>query len=207
MIEGPDFVWLHFPQCAGSATERCLRRLWGADTRWLFDRIDHADALRYDTIAERQARDAAFVLAGRRVVSNFRRLPYWLLSRVHAEAHRAPHRIPSRELLARGEFITRHGAVRRPDDVLRALDTPRVSEWVRAEYLAHDLARVFSLAEDEVAEHLPAANTQQPTYVRDLRFWFTPNELAALYRANPRWADLEASLYGDVLDGALQLVA
>jgi hypothetical protein len=206
VIEGPDFVWLHFPHCASSATERCLRRLWGADTRWLFDPVNHADTIRYDTIAERQARDPNFVLAGRRVVSNFRRLPDWLLSHVHDEAQHAPHHTPTREMLARGEFITRQGAVRRPDDMLRDLQPARVSAWIRAEHLEQDLARVFNVREADVAIGLPASEPQS-AHIRDPRFWFTPNEFANLYRANPRWAELEASLYGDVLDRPLQMVA
>jgi hypothetical protein len=34
------------------------------------------------------------------------------------------------------------------------------------------------------------------TYIRDPEFWFTPDELSSLYRANPVWAEMERQVYG-----------
>jgi hypothetical protein len=183
VIEGPDFVWLHMPRCAGAAADRRLRARWGADTRYLFDRIDQGCPARHDTLADRHVRDPGFALAGRRIVCNIRRLPSWVLANRIAAA---PAGVPGR-----------------PDDVLRRYATPRVDAWIRVEHLSRDLARVFDLPESD-----PAIARFETAPASAAAALFTAEELQALYAANPRWAGLEASLYGSLLEaGDVQKVA
>lgn len=188
MIEGPDFVWLHLPHCRGGVTDAALRTRWGADTRFLFDRVSPANASCHDTIADRQRRDPGFALAGRKLVCNIARLPVWTAERRRWSAtvgHLSPvaldHLPP-------------------PDAILRRYDTPSVDAWVRAEHLAGDLDAVFGVdpaAADGARAPAPAADAP-----------FTADELEMLYAANPRWSELELRLYGALaLPAAYQKVA
>jgi hypothetical protein len=190
VIEGPDFVWLHLPRCFGAATDRVLRAHWGADTRFLFDRTDAAYAARHDTLGERHARDPGFMLAGRRVICNIRRLPAWVLA--------SGAKNPS------GAFDpAASGVALRPDDVLRRYAAPRVDSWIRVEHLSRDIARVFGIAGPDAPSprgHTTAKTSAAATSTAALRF--TADELATLYAANPRWAELELRLYGALVEAA-----
>ncbi len=166
MIEAPDFIWQRFPHAAGTATERFLRSLWGADTRYLFDTAA--------TVGERRARDPGFRPAGRRIVCNIRRLPAWAVRRQQGGRTIAP-----------GEG----------DDMLRSYSSACVHRWVRAEHLAHDLAHAFGFEEDPVQRSL-AALALPAAVETSARIAPSHDEMDDLYRANPRWADLERRLYG-----------
>src|SRR5512138_3887860 len=103
MIISPDFVWLHFPKCAGSAVEGALRILLAGRAGLSFDPIDPSNVIWHHNVAERENYDRSFSLGERRVLCGFRRLPTWLLSRVHFEASRGPHhRTVTRKMLLQG---------------------------------------------------------------------------------------------------------
>ena len=205
MIIAKHWIWLHVPKCAGTATERILQHAFATDPSVIFDPVGpDRPVIWHDTLADRAARDPGFAPAGRAVVANLRRLPHWLLSRVHFEVQRygAP-AVIGREVLLSGRFRPVPRGVPKPlrsadDELARYL--PGVTRWVRSERLAEDISAAFGM---QVAprDGRRRVNATRQDYVRDPAFWFTAEELAGLYAANPLWARLEAELYGGLLTG------
>jgi hypothetical protein len=202
MVIGPDFVWLHFPKCGGHTVETALR----AAARWrgdfAFDPVDYVGW--HDSIPRRLQRDPQFDPSSKAVICGIRRLPFWILSRVHYEAARPPFRCATREMVVRGEFFEQDGNVNTADGYAAMFMTPPVDCWIRLEHLAEDFRRHFrgSLGRrmakaDRILSH--RVNETGIRYLRSLEFHFTPRDLALLYAANPIWASLERRAYGDLL--------
>jgi len=201
MVVGDDFVWMHFPKCAGHTIDRALRVLRGRrDVAF-----DVAEAGWHDSVGDRAVRRDGFDPAGKTVICGFRRLPHWLLSRVHYDASRSPYRMVSREMLCRGQFYEVTGAIGSADGYVKHYGASPVDRWVRTEHLAEDFQRQFGdilgsqLARAAASKLAKVVNGTRLNYVRGLDFYFTAAELDGLYAANPTWAALEARLYGDVL--------
>ncbi len=202
MVVGKRFLWIHFPKCAGHTVNDALKIALRGDADVSFDAQGHEGW--HDTPAGRRLRAPDADLDGRVVISGFRRLPFWLLSRIHYEASRPPYLSATREMLCRGEFYEQSGLIAKADDYAVQFDSA-VDRWIRMEHLAEDFERHFG---DILAAHaLRAAvrklrkivNGTRLNYLRSLDFYFTPENLAALYDANPIWAERERRLYGDIL--------
>jgi hypothetical protein len=200
MIANKDFIWLHFPKCAGTETEQILRRHFGDDGSIRFDPIDKWNVIWHHSIPFRREYDRTFEVGGRAVICNVRRLPGWLLSRVHDEKARSPHLVVTREMFALGRFYRLDGQVMCADDLMQRYTAHPVAHWIRTEHFAEDFSSVFSryldLSGVDLASESKRANPNPMNYIRDPEFWFTPDELAALYRANPVWAAIERQVYG-----------
>ncbi|MCI2395569.1 hypothetical protein [Aliiroseovarius sediminis] len=197
MIIGPDFIWLHVPKCAGTAVERALRGTFRGRKDIHFDRVTGKHpAIWHHNIPQRLKHDADFDPSGKRILAGIRRLPKWLLSRVHYEVARSPDQVPTREMLAKGAFFTRTGSVLQADSVLRRFNTPPVDRWIRDDHLEQDLCEALRINEIKV----PRVNETSLKYIKDISFWFTPAELKSLYEANPEWAEIEKRLYGSLLE-------
>lgn len=203
MIVGDKFVWLHFPKCAGHAVDQALKSVLRGRSDVAFDVADRIGW--HDSLEERQRRDPGLLVADRTVICGFRRLPYWMLSRVHYEASRPPYLSATRAMLCRGEFFHQNGQIGKADDYALHYDA-RVERWIRTEHLAEDFERHFS---DILGSHLARAalrkvarvvNGTRLNYIRALDYHFTPDELAGLYAANPSWAARERQLYGGLLE-------
>lgn len=200
MITGPDFIWLHFPKCGGSATEAALAVIFGGRDDVRFDPLDPANVIWHHSIEQRRAYDPAFSVGDRKIICGIRRLPHWLLSRVHFEAQRGPgFRVATREMLLRGQFYRRDGEIVQADDRAKRYSNPRVDHWLRLESLASDLAAALGLPESVVSGALSEKNRTRANYIKEIGFWFTARELAALYEANPVWARIEKDVYGSLL--------
>jgi hypothetical protein len=92
MIIGPDFVWLHFPKCAGTFTENIIRRLDANSGKIAFDPIDPAEIIWHQNVVERE-NITGEKLRDKVIISNFRRLPFWIISRIQFEANRSGNRV------------------------------------------------------------------------------------------------------------------
>jgi hypothetical protein len=193
MIVGKDFVWLHFPKCAGTSMEKALHVLMPGAT---FDPIDPNNVIWHDSITRRKERDPRFEVGNRRIISAFRRLPHWVLSRVHFEAFRPPHHTVTRDMFVRGEVFERNGDRRTADDYFQQFNTPPVTHWIRVEKVEDDMATAFDLPVERIRASLKHANAAKNPIIKSLAFWFRPEELRGLYAANPHWAAKEAELYG-----------
>ena len=205
MIQGRDFIWQHLPKCAGHTVEMALRAglLGRRDVK--FDPRFPEYVGWHDGLRSRAWRDPAFDPAGKTVISSFRRLPHWILSRVHYEASRPPYFCATRDMVCRGAYFEQGGEVNTADTLLQHYLHPNsVQKWIRVDHLLEDFREAFS---GVIGTRMPAAEWQlrrvrNPTQIRYLgaiEFYFTPEDLRALYGANPLWATLERTLYGGTL--------
>lgn len=204
MIIGPDFIWLHVPKCGGTAAERCLRQALGSNPEVHFDTIGPSEeVIWHQNIQARANYDPDFDPSGKRIIACIRRLPGWLLSRVHFEYIRPPihpgpardMQVPTRDMLVRGEFFEYSGYHHKADNMIRQYDNPSVDHWIRIEHLHEDLSAFFGFDVGEV----PRINETRVDYIKNLDFWFTPDEIAQLYEHNPIWAAIERKAYGNTL--------
>ena len=201
MIIGPDFLWLHFPKCAGTLVEKILRVAFGDDPTLEFDPLDPRHVIWHQDVDERQAATGR-ELGRKHVICCFRRLPHWVLSRINFEKHRSPHLPFSRAMYTQGRFYEQNGAESTAEGYVRKYSSRTVSHWIRVEFLREDFVAAFSPYLDVTRLDLDGAfgrRVNETDYHRDLGAWFSPNELAALYDSCPTWRDLEVSLYGDLV--------
>jgi len=220
MIVGPDWIWLHFPKCAGSYAQVLLKQNFGEDNSVEFDKLDINNIIWHESITQRQARVPGFSTEGKRIVVIFRRLPDWMLSRVHYEASRPPHHLVSREQLCQGIFLTNSGIASRAEDEFNQFSNPIVDTWIRMEDVHKGFEQFFGKHLEPVKEKAkkgklyairdrilggrPAQikrriNENKFGYIRDHKFWFTKAELEELYHAAPNWAATEKRIYGELL--------
>lgn len=204
MVVGNGFVWLHFPKTAGHTVEQALRVAARGRRDIVFDRRGVDDDRWHDSLHERRLRDRSFDPDGKVVIAGFRRLPWWILSRVHYEASRPPHQWARREMIQAGEFFERSGAVGKADAHASLFATGEVHRWVRTEHLREDFVACFSdilgPATLKASRKLDRKVNETPLrYVERLDFHFTPAELRGLYAANPIWAGVEREVYGGLL--------
>lgn len=204
MIVGRSFVWMHFPKTGGHTVAAAIRDAAKGREDVVFDRRGVDDARWHQSIGERAHDDRDFDPEGKLVISGIRRLPWWILSRVHYEAARPPHRCASREMLCLGQYYEQDGTIRQADACLDRLGSHPVDRWVRLEHLAQDFVAHFEAIlgpRVRTAAHKlkKVVNPTTLDYVKSLGFYFTSAELEALYAANPRWAAMERQVYGDVL--------
>ena len=207
MIIAPDWIWVHVPKCAGTMTEEILQTVYSADPTVMFDPVGPGlPVIWHQTLARRAEDDPIFAPGTRRVIGNFRRLPAWILSRVHFEIDRSgPAAGVTRKQLALGRFRTGAAArgaspqsrISSADQALRGY-AAEVTDWVRTEHLDLDLQRVFGWKSPPPRPVDEKANSNRIPYVRDLAFWFTARDLARMYEANPLWAEVEQRVYGDL---------
>lgn len=202
MIIAPDWLWVHFPKCAGTSVEAALKALFRRNRTIRFDPLNPDDVIWHHSVAQRRAHDPAFDVGGRRVISNIRRLPDWLLSRVHFEVQRrGPTMAVDRADLLKGRFAIAAGSGTRrlhsADEVLAEF-LPEVTHWVRMEHLAEDLAPAIGRTAQDVAARMPRENVGKMSYIRHIPFWFTGADLRQLYAANPLWEAVERKVYGKV---------
>lgn len=207
MIVAPTWIWLHFPKCAGSATEKILRDAYANDPSVKFDPVGPTHpVIWHQTAAQRHTLDPTFDPAGKRIIANIRRLPHWLLSRIHFEVQRSgPAGAVSRKDLLRGNFLQRKTPTEPIPSRLVNADkalTPflrEVTDWMRTEELLPDLSATLGRDFSPTTPREEKVNVGRIEYIRELSFWFTPRDLEKIYEHNPQWADLERRLYGDTL--------
>src|SRR6266568_4446760 len=101
MIVGPRFIWLHFPKCAGSTVANVLHSLAADRSDVHCDKVvatsDLSQVIWHQNVRERRKWDTTFVSDGKEIVANFRRLPDWVLSKIHFAARLVPQLVPTRQ--------------------------------------------------------------------------------------------------------------
>jgi hypothetical protein len=191
MVIGDRFAWAHLPKTGGSATLKLFL---------LFpDLVEFADVEdsneKHTTFKERQNE-----VAGKTLLMNLRRLPFWVLSRaqhvsrwgVHPDYKPIP--MASAEELAESDF---------PDNrLLLFTDGERfpIDRWLRMEHLGEDFMSFISDLTDvsdeqrRAALDLPLVNAHE--YDHEVESWFTAEQIERMYNHNPVWAGVEEKLYG-----------
>ncbi|WP_420024591.1 hypothetical protein ACN9JG_22020 (plasmid) [Cereibacter azotoformans] len=205
MIVARDWIWLHVPKCGGTSTEKMLHALYAKDPSVVFDPVGpKLPVIWHQSVEARKKQDPSFNVEGRKVIANIRRLPHWLISRVHFELQRSGDRaLVTRAQLREGKFRARPvqegkpGKLSSADEMILSY-APYVTDWLRTENLMEDIARVFPLQPDMPLKEI-RENKGKIDYVKDIRFWFTQADLNNLYEKNPAWARIEQSVYGGLL--------
>jgi len=198
MVIGERFAWAHLPKTGGSAT---LELFLLFPELIVFADVEESNA-KHTTFKERERE-----IAGKTLLMNLRRLPFWVLSRaqhvarwgVHPDYEPIP--MASPEELSQSDF---------PDNRL-ALYTDggrfAIDRWIRMEHLAEDFMGFVSDLTDVTSEQrntalqLPLVNTHD--YDHELASWFTPEQVERMYERNPVWAGLEQELYGGLFQPEL----
>lgn len=200
MIIGTDFVWLHFPKCAGTFTEKLIRSIDDGTNNIEYDPIDPENVIWHQNINERENLTGNR-LREKRIISNFRRLPFWVISRIQFEKNRSGREV-NHDLYRMGCFFESNGNINLADRYLSIYGSPCVNHWIRVEHLKEDFNSVFSeyLSYDlNRYENFFDRKINASGWEGSIKDWFDYEDLVALYSTNPNWARLENRLYGNLL--------
>lgn len=191
MVVGERFVWAHLPKAAGSATDRMFHVF--PDLVQFADPQDGNDK-------HLPFRDRREMLPGRLLTMNFRRLPAWVLSRAQYVSRHGiwpdyePIPMPTAQELAESSF---------PDsrvDIYTDEGRFDIDRWIRTEHLTQDFLRFVSELTEVSPEQARAVEAIGPVnaeeYDHRVEAWFTPEQIETMYERNPKWARIEAELYG-----------
>lgn len=207
MIYSDDFVWVHFPKCAGTKIENLFRAYYSADKGIIQDIVDpkkDPTATWHDSISQREKRDPNFILGNRIIICSFRRLPAWLESRYSFEVQRSPQLSHRPELLLEGKFLELGGFQNHadfyakyyvPESMLRS-DKIR---FIRTEYFESDFKRVFGEFLDITVipdfEFSKRVNTSESAVPEKFRKQLLQNQ-PELFEKCPYWKAVEDIAYG-----------
>lgn len=200
MIVGNQFVWLHFPKCAGTEVSQVLAGLRRTNPQLMLDDPRRVNV--HEGIAKRLASQPEFPIRGKDVITCFRRLPYWMLSRVHFGFSRNATYVPTRDQLLDGHVYEQDGYLNHADGYVKTY-TAEARFILRTEHIYDDFCAAFEryLTFDPAAvrQAFTGRNPSPTRYIPDLSFWYTQADLDRLYAAAPNWARLEEHVYGDLL--------
>jgi len=205
MVVSESFIWLHIPKTAGDATELMFREL---EHPWRL--IDpHTDPRKHATLAE--ARERVPEVRSLPVIANLRRLPELVLSYYHHQRRHAPQdALPDgscfgdlsfREYL---RFVIAHPEDQTFDWILNHyLSGEEPDRWLRVSSLAASFIEViggYLPIPEAVRGRIRSISANVGTYgdKTELRSWYHPKEIEALYRNCPRWARTERQVYGSL---------
>jgi hypothetical protein len=207
VIYSDDFVWLHFPKCAGVKIENIFKTYYSSDHRI------HQDIIKpqvppppawHDSIAAREKRDPDFLLGSRTIICSFRRLPGWLESRYSYEVRRNPQLDHRPELLLEGKFLERGGGQNHADFYVRKYVPEPILrsgklKFIRTEFFESDFKRVFGEFIDVTVipdwEFSKRENVSQSVVPAEIREKLIQNQ-QHLYEKCPYWKTVEAIAYG-----------
>jgi hypothetical protein len=193
MVIGERFAWAHLPKTGGSATLELFKLF---PDLIAFADLDPGNA-KHATFKQRERE-----VAGRMLVMNLRRLPFWVLSRaqhvarwgVHPDYQPIP--MASPQELSESDF---------PDDRIALYtdgDRFRIDRWLRMERLGEDFLEFVSELTDVTPEQregvLRQGMVNAHDYDHELNSWFTPEQIERMYECNPVWASFEERIYGDL---------
>jgi hypothetical protein len=190
MVIGERFAWAHLPKTGGSATLELFQLF--PEPILLADLEDSNE--KHTRFAERAAD-----VAGKQLVMNIRRLPFWVLSRAQHVSRWGvfpdyePIPMASPDELADSDFPDSRLAIYTADGRFE------IDRWLRMEHMVEDFLDFISehaeVTEERrtAARSLPMVNAHD--YDHDLAAWFAPDQIERMYERNPRWAGLENRLY------------
>jgi hypothetical protein len=194
MVIGEKFAWAHLPKTGGTAT---LELFLLFPELIAFADVDESN-VKHTTFGERPKE-----VAGKTLVMNLRRLPFWVLSRAQHVArwgvypNYEPIPMASSRELSESDF---------PDSRLSLYtgrDRFEVDRWFRMEHLAEDFLDFVSEYAEVTEERRRAVFSMRMVnahgYDHDLGSWFSRDQIARIYERNPIWAALERELYGGLL--------
>ena len=207
MIYSDEFVWLHFPKCAGTKIENLFKTYYSTEKRIFQDKVDpriDPQATWHDTITVREKRNPDFVLGDRVVVCSFRRLPAWLESRYSFEVKRSPQLNHRPELLLEGKFLEQSGFLNNADYYVKQylpegiLRSGKI-RFIRTEHFEEDFRRVFGEFLDVTVipdgEFSKRVNVSKSIVPEDIRQQLLQNP-QRVYGHCPYWKIVEDFAFG-----------
>lgn len=213
MIYSDDFVWLHFPKCAGTKVEGLFKKYYSCHNEIYQDLIGfnlfgltwNFSGSWHDSVLEREARDSKFLLEDRVVICSFRKLPSWLESRYNFEYKRNPKLNHSPDRLLEGKFFERNGFENHADwYAIKYLPKPILESgrlrFIRTEHFESDFKSVFGDYVDVTVipssefnkKTNPSKSSLQPDFREKLYA-----EQQKLYEMCPYWKTIEEIAYGN----------
>lgn len=206
MIYNADFVWLHFPKCAGTTIEKLFANYFSDLPDIVQDPVTNKpdSAINWhDSVKQREEKDPDFRLEDQKVICCFRRLPDWLESRYLFEAARSPQLDHDPRTLARARFLEHNGYLNNADYYARTylpeeLVTRGQVEIIRLEHFRKDFRKVFGRYLD--VSRIPDAalstrhNPSRKSDSNPARAVIKTHR-DAIYPHAPYWARLESRFY------------
>jgi hypothetical protein len=152
MIYSNNFIWLHFPKCAGSKVESIFLKYFSENKNIYQDIIDiniYSRSVWHDSIADRIRWCHKFVYNDQTVICSFRKLNDWLASRYAYEVKRSPALNHQPELLLQGKFLESDGRISEADYYAKyylpeeILNSKKI-KFIRNEFFEDDFNKIFS---------------------------------------------------------------
>ncbi len=198
MIIGKNFVWLHFPKCAGMSVHEIFRINNFPDIQIDIDNVQIDPSVKWhDSIKQREKREG-ISLAEKDIIMNCRRLPEWILSRIFFEEKRSPHLKHKRENFLLGTFYETNGKTNKADVYLKKYRWESIDKWIRVESFESDFIKIFSKYIDQDIKHLNTSKNKT-TYNKNILEYYNKQEMEQLYQNNPEWSKMELRNYGNLL--------
>jgi hypothetical protein len=205
MIYSKDFVWLHFPKCAGTKIEKIFEKYFSKNTLIHQDPVgiqkDPSIAW-HDSISQREKRDPNFSLGRRDIICSFRKLPAWLESRYNFEYQRSPNLSHCPEKILKGYFLEANGRETHadkyarlylPDSILKIKNV----RFIRTEFFESDFKLVFgdyldiSIIPDD--EYATKENTSKAVLSENIKMKLYSEK--NVYDNCPYWSYIENIAY------------
>ena len=205
MIYGKNFVWLHFPKCAGNKTEKLFKKYYSDDAAIHQDPFDlkfDPTISWHDSIDDRIKKSADTSFKGRLLIVPFRRLPNWLVSRYNFEKKRSPQFQHDPSKLIEGRFLESGGFENHADAYIkRYLPEHILSEYkvkfIRVEYFEDDFKSIFGelidLGKIPEAEFKSRTNTSSGISVEEV--FSDESKIEQAYLKCPKWKKIEEIAY------------
>lgn len=208
MIYDDNFVWLHFPKCAGSKIEQLFKKYYADDKSIHQDnvglKLDPTIAW-HDTISNRETRDPNFKLGSRDILICFRRLPAWLESKYNFEYARDTSIKRNFEMILEGKFPESTGNFNHADTYIRkwmpdSIIHSQKLRFIRTENFKSDFIRIFGdyidiskIPDEEFEQYENTSVKLVPEKVHEQLI--TSKNL--IYEKCPKWRAVERLVYQD----------
>jgi len=213
MIWGKNFVWIHIGRMGGYSVDQMFRLLQLSDV--------HLDPLggdwsrwkRHQTVEQREAEARVGLQNGRARISNFRRLPTWILSFAEYKKKNEGLDFTTEDLtqgllkaeyreLETGNLEETRKRNFHADSILEYYGVREMDYLMRTEYLPTDfidvMSRWYSIP-NETREQIHAVHENGNVYQRNLGLRFSADQIRTMYASCPVWTALEKKVYGDLL--------
>jgi len=205
MIYSEDFVWLHFPKCAGVKIESIFKAYYSSNRNIFQDTVDpriDPSGTWHDSITDREKRDPSFTLGNRTIICSFRRLPYWLESRYSFEVQRSPDLNHQPELLLEGKFLEQSGLENHADFYAKKYIPDRILgssklRFIRTEHFESDFMRIFGefldvkiIPSSEFSKRINTSQSALPDKIKEQLL-----QQQEVYAKCPYWKKVEDIAY------------
>jgi len=221
MIYSDDFVWLHYPKCAGTLIETLFKKYYSDQSDIVQDFISfnlfgisfnpfgtkrNPLGSWHDSVLQREARDTSFQLENRVVICSFRRLPSWLESRYNYEFKRNPKLDHCPERLLEGKFLEHNGFENHADMYAMKFFPKSIMEsgrlrFIRTEFFETDFKAAFG----EFIDVKMIPDSEFNKKINSSKSWLPPDfrkkfyaDQQRLYENCPYWKSVEEIAYGNI---------